>query len=278
MKSIEFKEPGVYKYKLVETDPTTAATDKTVLDDITKSDVTRTVYLYVERQSGKCVVTGVTLYNGEVTLKGGEFTNPTKTSSILDYYMLEGDPDEPDPEKPPVAVANDLTVTKNVAGEMGNKSEPFAFDITVGTQGSGKIYKYTITKDGKTGTTQTVNAGTKIPDVSLEDGDSIKITGISASDTFTVTETAAANNGEKNAAGYTTKYSMTGNNQDTNKNTVTGSLAKQDEKPVSTTITFTNTRNAVSPTGIVMNVAPYVLLVVVAAAGCFVFLRKRRED
>ena len=45
-----------------------------------------------------------------------------------------------------------------------------------------------------------------------------------------------------------------------------------------TSAEFTNNREAVSPTGIVMNVAPYVLLVVVAAAGCFVFLRKRRED
>ena len=43
-------------------------------------------------------------------------------------------------------------------------------------------------------------------------------------------------------------------------------------------MTFINTRDAVSPTGIVMNVAPYALLVVVAAAGCFVFMRKRRED
>ena len=41
-------------------------------------------------------------------------------------------------------------------------------------------------------------------------------------------------------------------------------------------IAVVNTRNAVSPTGIVMNVAPYSLLVVVAAAGCFVFMRKSR--
>ena len=43
-------------------------------------------------------------------------------------------------------------------------------------------------------------------------------------------------------------------------------------------IEFNNNKESVTPTGIVMNVAPYVLLVVVAAAGCFVFLRKRRED
>ena len=43
-------------------------------------------------------------------------------------------------------------------------------------------------------------------------------------------------------------------------------------------VTVTNDRDAVSPTGLIMDIAPYVLLVVVAAAGCFVFLRKRRED
>lgn len=44
------------------------------------------------------------------------------------------------------------------------------------------------------------------------------------------------------------------------------------------TIAYTNNREAVSPTGLIMDIAPYVLLVAVAAAGCFVFLRKRRED
>lgn len=43
-------------------------------------------------------------------------------------------------------------------------------------------------------------------------------------------------------------------------------------------IEFNNSRNSSTPTGIVMNVAPYALLVVVAVAGCFVFLRKRNED
>ena len=43
-------------------------------------------------------------------------------------------------------------------------------------------------------------------------------------------------------------------------------------------VEFTNDREASTPTGIVMNVAPYALLVVIAAAGCLVFLRKRDED
>ena len=40
----------------------------------------------------------------------------------------------------------------------------------------------------------------------------------------------------------------------------------------------TNIREAANPTGLVMDIAPYVLLVVAAAAGCFIFMRKRRED
>ena len=59
----------------------------------------------------------------------------------------------------------------------------------------------------------------------------------------------------------------------TKDNTASGTMGSAEKNVV-----FYNTRDAVSSTGIVMNVASYVLLVVVAAAGCFVFLRKRRED
>lgn len=57
--------------------------------------------------------------------------------------------------------------------------------------------------------------------------------------------------------------------------TGTTSSDVQNDNP---THTITNTRSTTTPTGIVMNVAPYALLVVVAVAGCFVFLRKRNED
>lgn len=275
--NIEFTEPGVYKYKLEEVD--TPITTDASASDFTTSTLDRTVYLYVQRinegtPQEDIVVTGVELYNGEIV---NNESNIGKTDSVLNYYMLTGDPDQPDPDNPPKPVANDMTIEKVVKGTMGNKSEDFTFSFTVSSETQGKTFNYVVTNDNNPGQTQTATAGTPVTSVTLQDGDTIKITGLTGTDKVTVEET---DNGE----GYTTSYQVTngalvsGQKKAENVTLATEKNGDNEDVPVSTTVTFTNERNAVSPTGIVMNVAPYVLLVVVAAAGCFVFLRKRRED
>ena len=266
----QISEPGVYKYKLVESN-TVNATGADA-DDFTTSDVDRTVYLFVERINEQLVVTGVELYNGPITTVEGAVTNPTKTDSVLNYYMLDGDPDDPD--TPPTVVANDMTIEKVVDGTMGNKSEDFTFSFTVNSDTTNKTFNYVVTTDGVPGDEQTATASDPVTSINLSDGDTIKITGLTGTDTVTVEET---DNGE----GYTTSYRVTGGSLVSNQMKAENvPLAKDTDNttPISTTITFTNTREAVSPTGLIMDIAPYVLLVVVAAAGCFVFLRKRRED
>ena len=44
------------------------------------------------------------------------------------------------------------------------------------------------------------------------------------------------------------------------------------------TVKYENSKNATTPTGVIMNVAPYALMVVIAVAGVAVFMRKRVED
>lgn len=263
-------EPGVYKYVLEETSLTATGVAES---DFTLSDMDRTVYLYVERIDNVCVVTGVELYNGEIELVGegvdATLSDPAKTDSILNYYMLSGDPD--DPSTPPTVIANDLTIEKAVKGSMGNMSEEFTFSFTVNSNTENKAFSYVVTKDGEQQTSQTVTEGTQVPNILLAHGDTIKITGLTGTDSVTVSET---DNGE----GYTTSYLVTSGSTQNGTTAENVGLATSAGNPVSTNITFTNTREAVSPTGLIMDIAPYVLLVVVAAAGCFVFLRKRRED
>ena len=43
-------------------------------------------------------------------------------------------------------------------------------------------------------------------------------------------------------------------------------------------VEFTNNRDAVTPTGIVMSFAPYILLVALAGVFAVLFLRKRRHE
>ena len=269
-----FSAAGVYKYLLTEdtlTDDNTSA----ALSDFTQSDVTRAVYFFVENveidDQSKPVVTGAIISDSD------SFTTVAadKTDTIVNYYMLEGDPDDDKPDEEPDVKANDLTITKKVDGDMGNKNEEFEFSIVVGTSGSGKTYNYFI--NGKEAETP-IAAGDEIPNVMLSHDDTIRITGLSAGESVSITEDAANNDGSMNSAGYTTTYQVTQGQATPGKTITTGLATGSDGKTISTTVTFTNIRNAVSPTGLIMDIAPYVLLVVAAAAGCFVFLRTRRED
>lgn len=176
-----------------------------------------------------------------------------------------------------------VTVTKSVLGEMGSYEDWFNFSVTK-TDGEvvdvDKDTDETTTEEGyafrlQNGDTvilinlkpgdviqlfeQTSASGYKIDDNNTR----VHIYGLSNGDAYTVTENAA------NSDGYVTTI----DGSSTENGVKSGSFANSN-----VTVAYTNTRDAVSPTGLIMDIAPYVLLVVVAAAGCFVFLRKRRED
>ena len=91
----------------------------------------------------------------------------------------------------------------------------------------------------------------------MKNGESVIIYGLSEDDEYTVTET------DYTADGYTT--------------TIDGTEGREKSGTISadTNVAFVNTKNATTPTGIVMNIAPYVLMVAVAAVLAVVFLRKR---
>lgn len=173
-----------------------------------------------------------------------------------------------------------LTVKKYVTGDMGSKNDTFDFTVNFSNLPTGaKVY------DGS----KLVEGGNVTGN--LKDGGTIVITGIPAvgSDgnavSYVVSEKFAT------AKGYSTQYEVNaditkwdGNNAENptstseTENTVMTAARQKMNADENNYIEFNNSRTSVTPTGIVMNVAPYVLLVVVAAAGCFVFLRKRRED
>ena len=248
----EYDEPGVYKYEVTET-PSVQNADL-------NCGKAHTLYVFVENGTSGLVITGVEFHKGNAT--------EDKTDSWVNYYKLSGDPDDPD--TPPTATANELTVAKYVDGKMANMSESFAFTVTIDSENEVTAYKDTATDTDGDGVIQDDEwtLGTNpisLADLTLANNERVHIYGLSKDDTYTISET------KYNADGYKTTIKVDGSesNIDGEQQTFGTSNAK---------VEYTNTRTAVSPTGIVMNVAPYALLVVVAAAGCFVFLRKRRED
>lgn len=227
----KFDEPGVYHYVVEETAGS--------YEGITYSTERYDVYVYiVNGTDGLQADAAIAFVDGEK--KDLVFTN--------DYGKDNNG-------------THDVIVTKNLEGNLANMSDTFSFDVSVAGN-EGEVYKVVYTQN-KASATTFVTSGDTITLSGIGDEDTIHIYGLSANDTYTVTE----------KDGTTKGYTVTDSDSESADGTVSGKVTVD-----GTTATITNTKSASTPTGIVMDVAPYVLLVVVAAAGCLVFLRKRNNE
>ena len=118
-----------------------------------------------------------------------------------------------------------------------------------------------ITHAGGTGTF-TFTSGTS-QTISLKHGETIKITGLTAGDTYTVSEDPAD--------GYTTTYKI-----DTGSETPY-TTALTDTIYADRTITFINTKNASTPTGVILTFMPYILMILAGFVVASLFLRRKRR-
>lgn len=154
-----------------------------------------------------------------------------------------------------IYTTNNLTLRKVVDGNQADMSKKFSFTIQV-DGAAGEEYATSMTGVVLTsGTEATVNLG---------NNETITVYGLSANDTYTIVESSYASDG------YET--TITGADETTGL-TATGKVADADD-----TVVYTNTKKVTTPTGIITNVLPYVLMVAAAAALVFVFLRKREYD
>ncbi len=250
-----FNDPGVYKYTIDEQDVGTNYVDHSTALDL---------YLFVERNDTDTkaekpyIITGAVVYP-----TGSDANGEGKDDVYTNYYMLDESGE---------STVGTITIGKEIEGTMASPNDEFTF----------KIEGLDLTKSYSTSnpriTLGKIDENTTVDTFTLCAGEELTINGVKVSEDFAYTITEQANN---------KGYSLTNIEADENDGDVVQvnkeaetfvSADVKVEKNEDSGVTFTNTRNAVSPTGLVMDIAPYVLLVAVAAAGCFVFLRKRRED
>jgi hypothetical protein len=165
----------------------------------------------------------------------------------------------------------DLTITKTLAGDFADMTQTFEFTVSGLTAGDICAYTRYTSTDGTTWTaatgegatgTLTANSSGVLTNIRLGHHQKIVIS-IPSGTNVTVSETNGV---------YTASY-VIGSGTATAGNT-TGSITMDDDKSVA----FTNTLNAVSPTGVHFAYAPFLLI---AAAGMMLGLigrRKRREE
>lgn len=273
--NITFAQPGIYRYVITENDPEVKGLT---------TDGPSTLYLdvYVIDDNGTNKISDYVMLTDAITPTLDE----DKTNAIYGDQKAKFSGNDDDTYQ-----TYELTVKKIVDGKMGDKSVSYSFTINFSNLSNGiKVSTKTTTQAGEGKPTMSYTPSPAASDgktqvsKDLMSEEEVTIYGVPADAVYEVVETLSKN------SSYTVTYKIDDaqdasnmTSSDGENNTTKYTTGGQNVTPVDSNasdhkVVVTNFKEAVVPTGIVMNVAPYALLVVVAAGACFVFLRKRRED
>ena len=232
-----FTSVGIYRYKITQTIPA-----NTGVVAASSSPTTRYLDVFVQNKAdgtGLEVAYFVLAFTANNTASSTSYTE--KSDGFQNTYN-----------------SHTLTIKKEVTGNQGNRNQDFYFPITI-TNSEGTTKKYNYTKTGGTGTFTSETSQT----ISLKHGETIEITGLTAQDTYNVSEIAAD--------GYTTTYKI-GTGSETS-----DTAALTDTITADRTITFINTKIANTPTGVILTFMPYILMILAGFVVASLFLRRKRR-
>lgn len=189
-------------------------------------------------------------------------TSDNGTGREISYYIVSVDGQKAELKFTNTLDLKDLTVSKVVTGNQADLSDEFDFSFTVtpakDTKNTSVRYNYGDKKDQEVTTSQAVTL------TGVGNGDNFVITGLAEGDSVTITETDTQNKG------YTTTYKVDdGAAQD-------GTTAKVTGK--NSTVEFTNTRSADIPTGLIENIAPFVIAIAAAGFILFIYFKNNKKE
>ena len=244
--SVNYRTVGIYNYKITETNNHTAGVT------------------YAPAIGMKVTVGNASDENTSVEVKSVSFWTLDEDGKTFDEKINGDDAFEN------TYTANTLTMTKTVKGDMGDKENDY-FTYTLKLTGAaGVTYPDSYEVKGGTKTDNPKSVSVKAGEMTtytfqLKHGDSIYIENLPKDITWSVEETPAE--------GYTayTEYSMLKKTEGTKYNGTT------DGQEI--TAAFTNVKDGTVDTGVILDNAPYILmLAVVAGAAMTLVIKKRREE
>lgn len=289
--AVSFEEPGVYRYYITEKANADSAFG---IDPVS----VRTVDVYIIEDpdnAGKLKIGAYIMYKGKVTAapnmnataaetakpNGAEPEGAVKTDKFTNTYPT-----------------NRLTLKKTVKGNQGSRDKYFKFNVKVESDAivdtahyavSGLDNPETINKatvytaadfeNNKPNNGEGYLTGRQLKDgydIYLQHGDAVEIYGIPVGSAYTITETSE---------NYKPSWTIV-RDADTSTNIASGSdeIAKETGNTIftdNTTVTFTNEKSGVIPTGIIASVAGLLVAGVIAGIGFLFFgtrSKRRYED
>lgn len=239
----KFDRAGIYHYTVKEATNNYEGivTDSTVYD----------VYVYVYTNAND------SLYVGDVVSTKTVDKKAVKSDLAFVNNYGEGENDS----------THDITIKKIITGNQAKKSDTFT--VTVAVSGAtGEKYKVVLNEGTAAETTDSITSGSS-KSFAVTNNTTIRVYGLTESDTVTVTE---ADNSEGYVATYSKVKSNTGEEY-SEKTINAGVNVKQDASKAE----VTNTKNATTPTGIVMNYGPYILMIAFAGSMAVLFFRRKNH-
>ena len=241
----EFPHAGVYAYKLTEEAATYTHEDNATLTCNTGAAEYTVIVVAGNGDEGKPVVSEILIRD-----KKGD-----KTGSAAFNNKYEKTNDD-----------KALTVSKTVAGAMGDKKSDFTFTLTITKPADSAIPTAPVGKIGS----ESVTLAWGENEIQLKDGETLDVTGVPYGSTYQVVE-AATDSSIQNYASYETKVVVNGTEKSGKD---TGSTLLSDT--TANTVAFTNTLREIPITGVIINTLPYILIVAIAAAGFLYMQMKKR--
>lgn len=255
----EYDKPGTFVYRLTENDNGVAG--------VTYDDATYYLTVYAFQKAGSTsagndIECKVRLDKGGVKRAGED---GHKVDAINNSYT-----------------AAPLSISKTVTGNMGDKSKYFDFTVTFEAP-TGKKVKSTITVSGvgeanevkvdnEALTDKTITFGenetSKTVTFKLKNGETINFTNLPKELTYTVEEANYSSEGYKTFIGDDTETEVRS----------TGKLTVNSGDAIS--VAYTNQNGeTILDTGVILDNAPYILMLAVVAGGAMTLvIKKRREE
>lgn len=162
--------------------------------------------------------------------------------------------------------ANELEVSKTVTGNMGDKDKYFTFHVSF-TKNSNEDAPTLIKYEDATGEhTLTFTGGTVTKEFTLKNDSEMHFTNVPAGVTYTVSEESYATDGYKTYIGSET--------EENEKRSAEGTATTE-----KATVAFFNHKGGDVDTGVILDNAPYMLMLAVVAGGAMTLvIKKRREE